>query len=87
MRDYLDKVTKADQCALYVEYFGIASDNAEKVINNLRATFQGTQKAAFKELLLTMHKCHFGTTEIEFLGRIITPAGVKPRRPQVQIFL
>ena len=34
-----------------------------------------------------MHKCHFGATEIDFLGRTITPAGVKPQRPRVQNFL
>ena len=34
-----------------------------------------------------MHKCHFGATEIDFLGRTITPAGLKPQRPPVQNFL
>ena len=34
-----------------------------------------------------MHKCHFGAKEIEFLGRIITPEGVRPQRPRVQNFL
>ena len=34
-----------------------------------------------------MQKCHFGAIEIDFLGRTITPAGVKPQRPWVQIFL
>ena len=34
-----------------------------------------------------MHKSHFGATEIDFLGRTITPAGVKPQRPRVQNFL
>ena len=27
-----------------------------------------------------MHKCHFGATEIDFLGRTITPEGVKPQK-------
>ena len=57
---------------------------AEQLINNLRATFQCIQKAGLK---LTMHKCHFGATKIDFLGRTITPAGVKPQRPRVQNFL
>ena len=34
-----------------------------------------------------MHKCHFGAKEIDFLGRTITPEGVRPQRPRVQNFL
>ena len=84
MREYLDKVIKADQCAQYVDDIGIAANDAEQLINNLRATFQCIQKAGLK---LTMHKFHFGATEMDFLGRTITPTGVKPQRPRVQNFL
>ena len=80
----LDKVIKADQCAQYVDDSGIAAIDAGQLINNLRATFQCIQQAG---LILTMHKCHFGATEIDFLERKITPAGVKPQRPRVQNFL
>ena len=34
-----------------------------------------------------MHKCHFGATEIDFLGRTITPEGVKPQKERVTQFL
>ena len=34
-----------------------------------------------------MHKCQFGATEINVFGRTITPAVVRPQRPQVQNFL
>ena len=84
MREYLDKVIKADQCAQYVDDIGIAANDAEHFINNLRAFFQCIQRAGLK---LTMHKCHFGATEIDFLGRTITPFAVKPQRPRVQNFL
>ena len=84
MREYLDKVIKADHRAQYVDDIGIAANDAEQLINNMRATFQCIQKAGLK---LTMRKCHFGATEIDFLGRTITPAGVKPQRPRVQNFL
>ena len=83
VREYLDKVIKADQCAQYVDDIGMAANDVEQLINNLRATFQCIQKAGLK---LTMHKRHFGATEIDFLGRTITPAGVKPQRPRVQNF-
>ena len=81
MREYLDK---ADQCAQYVDDIGIAANNAVQLTNNLRATFQCIRTAGLK---LTMHKCLFGAKEIDFLGRTITPDGVRPQRPRVQNFL
>ena len=84
MREYLDKVIKADQCAQYVDDIAIAANTAEQLIRNLRATFQCIRTAGLK---LTMHKCHFGAKEIDFLGRTITPEGVRPQRPRVQNFL
>ena len=84
MREYLDKVIKADQCAQYVDDFGIAANDADHFIANLRATFKFIQEAGLK---LTMHKCYFGATEIDFLGRTITSQGVKPQKQNVQNFL
>ena len=37
--------------------------------------------------MLTMHKCHFGAKEIDFLGRTITPDGIKPQKEQITNFL
>ena len=34
-----------------------------------------------------MHKCNSDATEIEVLGRTITPQGVKPQKQDVQNFL
>ena len=84
MREYLDKVIKADHCAQNVDDFVIAANPVEQLIKILRATFQCIRKTGLK---LTVHKCHFGATEIDLLGRTITPAGVKPQRPRVQNFL
>ena len=84
MREYLDKVIKADQCAQYVDDIGIAANDADHLIANLRATFKCIQKAGLK---LTLHKCHFGAKEIDFLERTITPQGVKPQKQNVQNFL
>ena len=55
IREYLDKVIKADQYAQYVDDIGISANKAEQFINNLGATFQCIQKAVLK---LTMHKSH-----------------------------
>ena len=30
-----------------------------------------------------MHKCHFGATEIDFLGRTFTPEGVEPQKERI----
>ena len=84
MRKYFDKVIKADQCAQYVDDIDIAANDADHLIGNLRATFKCIQEAGLK---LTMHKCHIGATEIDFLGRMISPQGVKPQRQTVQNFL
>ena len=78
MREDLDKVIKADQCAQYVDDIGIAANDADHLIANLGATFKCIQEAGLK---LTMHKCHFGATEIDVLGRT-TPQGVKPPKAE-----
>ena len=84
MREYSDRVIKADQCAQYVDDIGIAANDAEHLIKNLRATFECIREAGLK---LFMHKCHFGATEIEFLGRTITPEVVKPQKERITNFL
>ena len=84
MREYLDKVIKADQCAQYVDDIGIAANDADHLIKTLKATFECIRHAGLK---LTMHKCHFGATEIDFLGRTITPEGVKPQKERITNFL
>ena len=84
MREYLDKVIKADQGAQYVDDIGIAANDADHLIKNLKATFECIRHAGLK---LTMHKCHFGATEIDFLGRTITPEGVKPQKERITNFL
>ena len=65
MREYLDSVIKADQCAQYVDDIGIAANTTEQLIKNIRAVFKCIRKAGLK---LTIEKCHFGVTQIEFLG-------------------
>ena len=84
LQDYLDRVIKADQCAQYVDDIGIAANDANHLIANLRATFECIREAGLK---LFMHKCHFGTTEFDFLGRTITLERVKPQKERITIFL
>ena len=84
MREYLDPVVKADQCAQYVDDIGIAANNAKDLTRNIRAVFQCIRNAGLK---LTVEKCHFGVMQVEFLGRTISSEGVSPQTHKIQNFL
>ena len=84
MREYLDPVIKADQCAQHVDDIGIAANTPEKLIKNLRAVFQCLQKAGLK---LSMAKCHCGVQKVDFLGRTITTKGVAQQKQKITKFL
>ena len=45
MREYLDPVVKADQCAQYVDDIGIAANNATDLTRNIRAVFKCIRQA------------------------------------------
>ena len=40
MREYMDSVIKADQCAQYVDDIGIAANTTEQLIKNIKAVFK-----------------------------------------------
>ena len=84
MREYLDPVIKADQCAQYVDDIGIAANTPEQLMKNLRAVFQCLRKAGLKR---SMAKCHFGVQKVDFLGRTITTKGVAPQQQKITKFL
>ena len=54
MREYLDKVIKADQCAQYVDDIGIASNDADHLIKNLKATFECIRHAGLELTNVTL---------------------------------
>ena len=84
MREYLDPVVKADQCAQYVDDIGIAANNATDLTRNIRAVFKCIRQARLK---LTIEKSHFGVRQVEFLGRTISPEAISPQARKIQIFL
>ena len=84
MREYLDPVVKADQCAQYVDDIGIAANNATDLTRNIRAVFKCIRQAGLK---LTIEKCYFGVRQVEFPGRTISPEGVSPQARKIQKFL
>ena len=84
MREYLDPVVKADQCAHYVDDIGIAANNATDLTRNNRSVFKCIRQAF---LNLTIKKCRFGVTQVEFLCRTISPEGISPQARKIQNFL
>ena len=84
MREYLDPVVKAEQCAQYVDDIGIAANNATDLTRNIRAVFKWIRQAGLK---LTIEKCHFGVRQVDFLGRTISSEGISPHARKIQNFL
>ena len=76
MREYLDPVVKADQCAQYVDDTGTAANDVTDLTHNIQAVFKCIRQARLK---LTNEKCHFGVRQVEFLGRTISPEGISPQ--------
>ena len=84
MREYLDPVVKADQCAQYVDDIGIAANSTPELVRNIKAVFSCIRKAGLK---LSMEKCLFGVRQVNFLGRTISPEGIAPQTHKVKNFL
>ena len=84
MREYLDPVVKADQCAQYVDDIGIAANNAMDLTPNIRAVFKCIRQTV---LILTIEKYHSGVRQVEFLGKTISPEGISPQTRKFQNFL
>ena len=84
MREYLDPMVKADQCAQYVDDIGIAANNATDLTRNIRAVFKCIRQTGLK---LTNEKCHFEVRQVEFLERTVLPQGISPQARKIQNFL
>ena len=84
MREYLDPIVKAGQCAQYVDDIGIPANNATDFTRNIRAILKCIRRARLK---LTIEKCHFGVRQLEFLGRTISPEGISAQARKIQNFL
>ena len=70
-KEYLDQVIRAENCDQFVGDIRIATHNAEE-LTNLREVSQ-----CVREPCLT--KCHFGSKEVDFLGRTVSPEGIAPK--------
>ena len=83
MREYLDPVVKADQCAQNLDNIGIVPNNPTDLEGSIRAVFKSFQQAGLK---LTIEKWHFKVRQIEFLGKIVTSEEISPQTHKVQKF-
>ena len=84
MREYLEPVDKADQCAQYVDDIGIAANNATDLTRNIQALFKRIGLAGLK---LTIEKCHFGVRQVNVLWRTNSPEGISPQAPKIEKIL
>ena len=84
MREYLDPVVKADQCAQYVDDIGTPANNAADLTRKVRAVFKCTRQAGLK---LTNDRCRFGVKQNELLGKTNSPEGISPQARKIQNFL
>ena len=84
MRENLNGVRKTDYCAQFVDDNGIAANDNNDLTKILKSTFGCIRETGLK---LTMNKCHFGATEIDFLGRTITPDGEEPQKERITKFV
>ena len=82
-REFRVSVIKTNQWAQHVDDFGIAANNPQHLIKNLRAVFHCLRKAGLK---LSMAKSHFGVQELDFLGHTMTTKGVARQKQKVTDF-
>ena len=83
MREYLNPIITANQGAQYVDDICIATNSPQRLTTNLRAVFKSIQNTGLK---FFMAKCHFGTNEVDFLGRTVTPNGDTPQKQKITCF-
>ena len=55
-----------------------------KLLENLDEIFKSIARSGFK---LSMEKCQFGISQIQFLGHTITENGLSPNKDKVEKFL
>ena len=88
MREYLDTVIKADQCAQYVDDIRIAANTATDLTRNVRAVFKCIRRTGLK---LIIKKCLFGVKQIlgvvDSQGKTISPEGISSQARKSHNFL
>ena len=84
VRHYLDHCLAADLCAQFMDDIGCGVEKFEDLIPNLRQVFTAIRRSGLR---LSPEKCHFGTSQIKFLGNVITTSGLTPETEKIERFL
>lgn len=80
---YMDQTLRGlDFVFCYIDDICIASKTLQQHEQHIRLVFDRLRK--FK-LTINPSKCVFGQSEIEFLGHLITPDGLKPRPEKIEV--
>ena len=81
---HLEICVANDQCFVYFDDLGSGASDGNKLLENLDAIIKSIERSGFK---LSMEKCQFGISQIQFLGHTITETGLSPNKDKVQKFL
>ena len=66
---------RAEFISLYLDDVIVFSETLMDHINHLKAVFEHLKKAGF---MLNLKKCKVMCNEVEYLGHVVTPHGLKP---------
>lgn len=66
---------------VYIDDILIASESWEQHLEHIKLVFERIRDA---ELKLKIEKCHFGATELPFLGHILTREGIKMNADKIK---
>ena len=80
----LEACVANDQCVVYFDDLGSGAYDGIKLLENLDEIFTSITRSGFK---LSMEKCQFGISQIQFLGHTITENGLSPNKDKVEKFL
>ena len=81
---HLEACVANDQCFVYFDDLGSGTYDGIKLLENLDEIFKSIVRSGFK---LSMEKCQFGISQIQFLGHTITENGLSPNKDKVEKFL
>ena len=67
-------------CEMYIDDCNVFADNTDEFISRLRQIFLRFRK---HNLFIKASKCFFGYKELDFVGKIVSEAGLKMSRTKI----
>ena len=84
VKHYLDPCLAANVGTQFMDDIAAGVNNFDEVIPALRKIFDCLRESSLK---LSVHKCEFGTTKIDYLGSTINLKGISPESAKIEKFL